>query len=290
MPGRRFDTLTFLSDFGLVDEFVGVVKAVVRDLAPHVTVIDLTHEVAPHDIRGGALTLARAVQYLPEGVVLAVVDPGVGSDRKAVAVEVAGGAGILVGPDNGLLGPAVAMVGGAERAVVLSNEAYHLPHTSATFHGRDVFAPVVAHLCNGVPLEELGETIDPGELVPGVVPIAREEGGGLACEALWVDRFGNVQLNVGPDDIVAWGGRVAIAWRDATGSEVVRTAVVAPSYDRIGGGVGLVVDSSGLLALCLPRRSAAAELGLAAGDAVALRPLDETLGPSGTTVQLTPRR
>jgi hypothetical protein len=122
----RFDTVSFLTDYGTVDEFVGVVKAVIRDLAPHVTVIDLTHGIAPFDVRGGALALARCIGYVPRGVVLAVVDPGVATARRAIAVEVAGGEGVLVGPDNGLLAPAVAMAGGAERAVELTNPEYQL--------------------------------------------------------------------------------------------------------------------------------------------------------------------
>jgi S-adenosylmethionine hydrolase len=119
--GRRYDTITFLSDYGLVDEFVGVVKSVIRSIAPDAVVIDLTHEIEPHDVRGGGLTLARSAQYLAPGVVLAVVDPGVGSDRRAVAIEVGDGQSVLLGPDNGLLASAVAMVGGADRAVALTN-------------------------------------------------------------------------------------------------------------------------------------------------------------------------
>src|SRR5215203_2888469 len=173
--GRRFDTVSFLTDYGLEDEFVGVVKSVLRDLAPHVTVIDLTHGVRPFDVRGGSLALARAIPYVAEGVVLPVVDPGVGTARRAVAVEVAGGAGVLVGPDNGLLAPAVAIVGGAERAVELTNPDHHLAAPGATFAGRDLFAPVAAHLCNGVDLTELGPLVDADLLMPGMVPLPREE-------------------------------------------------------------------------------------------------------------------
>jgi S-adenosylmethionine hydrolase len=267
----RRDTVSFLSDYGLRDEFAGLVKAVIRDLAPHVTVIDLTHEIPPHDIRAGSLALARCIQYVPEGVVLAVVDPGVGTERRAVAVEVAGGAGVLVGPDNGLLAPAVAMAGGAERAVVLTNTALHLPAPGSTFAGRDVFAPVAAHLCNGVAFEELGTLIDPGLLVPGVIPVAREEATGLVAEVLWVDHFGNAELNVGPDDVAGWGDAVRLVW-----GESVRTAHRADSFDEIGpGAIGLVLDSYGLLAVALMRQSAAAELGLAAGDMVTLSPADD---------------
>ena len=125
--GRRFDTISFLTDYGTEDEFVGVVKSIVRDIAPHVQVIDLTHAIAPYDVRAGSLALARSIPYVPAGVVLAVVDPGVGSDRRAIAVEVGDGMSVLVGPDNGLLAPAVAMAGGAERAVELTNPEYRFP-------------------------------------------------------------------------------------------------------------------------------------------------------------------
>jgi S-adenosylmethionine hydrolase len=269
--GRRYDTVTFLSDYGLEDEFVGVVKSVIRDIARHVAVIDLTHGIAPHDVRAGALTLARSVQYLASGVVVAVVDPGVGTDRRAVAVEVAAGEGVFVGPDNGLLAPAVALAGGAGRAVVLTNDEYQLAAPGATFAGRDVFAPAAAHLCNGVDLAELGDTVDPGLLLPGTVPLARSEGGGLAAEVLWVDRFGNAQLNLGTEDVAAWGDQIRVRVGDTT-----RVATVTQSYGELGAGaIGLVVDSYGLLALSLDRRSAADALGLGAGDAVRLEPLTD---------------
>src|SRR5437762_181931 len=184
---RRHDTVSFLSDYGLTDEFVGVVKSVIRSLAPHATVIDVTHDVPPHDVRAGSLALVRAVQYLAPGVVLAVVDPGVGTDRRAVAVEVAGGEGVFVGPDNGLMASAVAMTGGAGRTVELSNPEYQLPAPGPTFAGRDVFAPAAAHLCNGVDLEELGRAIDPSTLIPGLMPVSREEDGGIVADVLWVE-------------------------------------------------------------------------------------------------------
>jgi len=144
----RFSTVSFLTDYGTADEFVGVVKSVIRDIAPHVGVIDLTHEITPFDVRAGSLALARCIGYVPSGIVLAVVDPGVGTTRRAVAIEVAGGAGVVMGPDNGLLAPAVAMAGGAERAFELTNPEYQLESAGATFAGRDVFAPAAAHLCN----------------------------------------------------------------------------------------------------------------------------------------------
>jgi S-adenosylmethionine hydrolase len=283
----RYDTVSFLSDYGTVDEFVGIVKAVIRDLARHVTVVDLTHAVPAYDVRAGSLALARSVQYLPSGVVLAVVDPGVGTHRRGVAIEVAGGKGVLVGPDNGLLAPAVAMAGGAERAVVLENAAYHLAAPGATFAGRDIFGPVAAHLCNGVDLLDFGPAVDPALLVPGLVPISRRAGAGLAAEVLWVDRFGNAQLNVDPGEIETWGEQVRVRVGDTT-----RAATVVRAFGELRPGtVGLVIDSYGLLALCLDRRSAADELGLGPGDAVALEPFeDDEPAPAPTPLPFPGRR
>ena len=276
--GRRYDTVSMLTDYGLVDEFVGVVKAVIRDIAPHAHMIDLTHQVTPFDVRAGSLALARCVSYLPSGVVLAVVDPGVGTLRKAIAVEVADGEGVLVGPDNGLLAPAVAMAGGSGRAVTLTNEEYHLQSHGATFAGRDIFAPVAGHLCNGVDLAELGELVDADELLPGMVPLPRLETEGLVGEVLWVDHFGNCQLNIGPEDIADWATQIQVSFGDSQ-----RVATRQHTFADVGtGAVGLVVDSCGMLALVLDQRSAAAELGLGAGDQVTLARL-----PDGQPVGLT---
>ncbi|HEX3089493.1 MAG TPA: SAM-dependent chlorinase/fluorinase [Ilumatobacteraceae bacterium] len=269
--GRRYDTVSLLTDYGLVDEFVGVVKAVIHDIAPHARTIDLTHNISPFDVRAGSLTLARCVSYLPSGVILGVVDPGVGGTRKSIAIEVADGEGVFVGPDNGLLAPAVAMAGGAQRAVVLTNEEYHLPSHGATFAGRDIFAPVVGHLCNGVDLAELGDLIDAEALLPGMVPLSRIEPEGLVGEVLWVDHFGNCQLNIGPDEIDGWGTQVQVSF-----GESVRVATRQHTFGDVStGAVGLVVDSCGMLALVLDRRSAADELGLGAGDQVTLVQLTE---------------
>lgn len=266
--GRPYDTVSFLSDYGTGDEFVGVVHSVIRSIAPHSAVIDITHGVDPHDVRGGALALVRACQYMVPGVVLAVVDPGVGTERRAVAVEVGDGESVLVGPDNGLLAPAVAMVGGAGRCVSLTEAKYHLESPGATFAGRDILGPAAAHLCNGVDLMDLGEAIDPFTLLPGVVPLAQEDEqhGGFRAEILWVDRYGNAQLNVGPDDLATWDDKITVRWSDQT-----RTAKKATAFGQLGQGqLGLVLDSYGLYALCFDRRSAADELRLRPGDGVSL--------------------
>jgi S-adenosylmethionine hydrolase len=269
--GRRFDTISFLTDYGTEDEFVGVVKGIVRDLAPHVQVIDLTHAIAPYDVRGGSLALARSIPYVPSGIVLAVVDPGVGTARRAVAIEVAGGEGVFVGPDNGLLAPAVALAGGAERAVVLDRDSLHLQSPGATFAGRDIFAPVAAQLCNGLDLDEVGTPVDTVTLLPGVIPLPREEPDGLQCEVLWIDHFGNCQLNIGPDEISGWGDRVRLRVPDPAGGTTIRSAAVVGNFEQIGAGaIGLVIDSTGMLAVAVERGSAAAHVPLHVGAEVTL--------------------
>ena len=286
--GSRYDTITFLSDYGRTDEFVGIVHSVIRSIEPGAAVIDLTHDIDPYDVRGGGLALARSAGYLCPGVVLAVVDPGVGTDRRAVAVEVGDGMSVLVGPDNGLLAPAVAMCGGATAAVHLTNTDYHLEAPGPTFAGRDVFAPVAAHLCAGVPLAELGDLIDPIGLLPGMLPVSHvdPDTDELLAEVLWVDRYGNAQLNLDPDEIVDFGDRIRIRIADR-----VRTAVVRPTYADVGvGEIGLVVDSYGLLSVVVQQGSAADTYDLAPATAIALAGFgDEQDGvePTGVTTTVT---
>ncbi len=297
--GSRFDTISFLSDLGVVDEHVGVVKAIVRDLAPHVQVIDLTHHIAPHDVRAGSLALARAVTYLPAGVILAVVDVG---DRRPIAVEVAGGKGVLLGPDNGLLASAVAMVGGAERAVVLDRHEFHFASPGATLVVRDVFAPVAAHLCNGTDITELGTLVDAETILPGVVPLARDfhgvgsegrddaVGAGVHAEVLWIDHNGNCQLNIGLDDVAPWGTAEGTRLQ-ATAGEHTRSVLRVGSTGALGpGAIGLLLDGSGLLTLVLDRRSAADELSLAPADQVTLRPEPEGSNIAAVSVPINLRR
>ena len=151
--------ITFLSDYGYDDEFAGVCRAVIAGIAPEATVIDLTHGVPRHAIRQGATILANALPYASPGVHMAVVDPGVGSPRRALAVRVASEDRVLVGPDNGLLWPAVEHLGGAVEAVDVSLSEFRLEPISATFHGRDVFAPVAAHLALGASLPDAGVVV-----------------------------------------------------------------------------------------------------------------------------------
>lgn len=279
----RFDTISFLTDYGTTDEFVGVVHSVIRQLAPEVQVIDISHHVPAHDVRAGGLTLARSAQYLAPGVVLAVVDPGVGSSRRAIAVEVGGGASVLVGPDNGLLAPAVSMVGGATRAVELTNLDYQLPAPGPTFAGRDIFGPAAAHLCNGVDLLELGPELDVNGLMPGMIPITRVEDGAVVAEVLWTDGFGNLQLNVDPAEIDEFGPRVELRFDGK-----VRTGVRHDTYaDVATGEIGLVVDSYGLVSIATNRTSAADELRIGTGDEVTLAAIGDDAPRAGTITPVT---
>jgi S-adenosylmethionine hydrolase len=262
--------ISFLSDFGHADEFVGVVHGVVERIAPGTRVIDVGHDVPRGDVRAGALMLLRAIQYLPDGVVLAVVDPGVGTDRRPVAVET--GRGFFVGPDNGLLAPAVAMVGGAQRAVRLESPEFRLPFHGTSFDGRDVFAPAAAVLANGeAALDDLGPEVDPGSLMSLLLPLVEQGDGVVQGEVWWVDAFGNAQTNISPDDLAAIGvgpGDGVILTIGSTTHEL-RWLVAYGEADR--GSPLLHADAHGLMAVAVNGGSAAVTLKLHTGLSVGLR-------------------
>ncbi|MEX2210885.1 MAG: SAM-dependent chlorinase/fluorinase [Gaiellaceae bacterium] len=192
--------VTFLSDFGPTDDFVGVCHGVIKRIAPEAQVIDITHGIPAQQILQGALVLANTVAYMPEGVHLAVVDPGVGTARKALALRDASGR-VYVGPDNGLLIPAAEANGGVAEAFELTNPDYALPEVSMTFHGRDIFAPAAAHLALGVELVALGPPVPTGDLVRIEVPAPDIGRRSIDATVLYVDSFGNVQLNLTVGDL-----------------------------------------------------------------------------------------
>lgn len=267
--------ITFLSDYGYDDEFAGVCRAVIAGIAPGALVIDLTHGVAPHDVAAGAAVLANALPYAPAGVHLAVVDPGVGTDRRPVAVRAAAADRLLVGPDNGLLWPALERLGGAVEAVDVSRSPVRLEPVSATFHGRDVFAPVAAALARGDRLSELGERLDPDALVrlerraPAVEP-----GRGLAVSVGHLDRFGNAALGAGESEAIEAGLRPGRRLVVEVGGTAHAATYALTFADVAPDSLLLYVDSYGSLALAVNRGSAAALLGLAPGDEVVLRPVE----------------
>ncbi len=260
--------ISFLSDFGTADEFVGVVHGVIERIAPGTRVIDVTHGISRGDVRAGALALLRAVQYLPPGVVLAVVDPGVGTGRRAIAAST--GRGFFVGPDNGLLAPAVAMSGGAERLVALESEAFRLPGAGSTFDGRDLFAPAAAVLASGeAGLDDLGPEIDPASVVPLLLPLIESGGGVVSGEVWWIDAYGNAQTNVAPADLEAVGIRAGSTLLVRIGG-VEHEMIWATGY---GEGSDPVVhcDSHGLMAIALPRGRADESLHIREGLSVGFR-------------------
>jgi S-adenosyl-L-methionine hydrolase (adenosine-forming) len=254
--------MSFLTDYGLEDGFVAACHGVAARIAPAARIIDITHLVQPGDVRRGAAVLAQTVAYLPPAVHVAVVDPGVGTARRAIAVLA--GDSILVGPDNGLLSWAIATLGGKE-AVQLTNGELWLHPVSATFHGRDIFMPVAAHLTAGLELTEAGEQISLDDLVVLPAPTSRLHDGAAEGEVMSVDRFGNVQLSIPAAD----AGRLGIG----IGSPVIvrcgRRHFTVPYLDTFAAGApGEIVaftDSAGLISLAINAGDAAQQLGLPPG-------------------------
>ena len=262
--------VTFLSDYGLDDDFVGVCHGVIARIAPAVRVIDVTHGIARHDVREGAIVLRRALPFMPAGVHLAVVDPGVGSERRAVALRCADEGRVLVGPDNGLLALAAERFGGVVEAADIGTSALRLAPVSASFHGRDVFAPVAAHLATGtVKLAQAGAPLDPAQLVALDLPRAQTTGdGGLLAHALLADGYGNVMLDALQDDVqtsrLRAGEQVTVNGRPA---RYGRTFADVPA-----GALLLYEDGYGALSLAVNGGSALTTLGLHRDDAVQLTP------------------
>jgi S-adenosylmethionine hydrolase len=254
--------VTFLSDYGPGDEYAGIVTGVIARLCPEARVIDLGHGVPPQDVRTGARRLARALRYTPAGVHLAVVDPGVGGPRRGLALRTAREERLLVGPDNGLLVPAAERFGGVAEAVELGMSPWRLEPVSATFHGRDVFGPVAAHLARGEPLAAAGTPVDPATLVRLPEPEPRRDGERRIVHVVEVDGFGNVVTD--GERVGGLGARVRIGGHDVV---VGRTFGDVPP-----GALVLYADSSGSLALAVNGGSAAARLGVRAGDELALGP------------------
>jgi S-adenosylmethionine hydrolase len=253
--------VSFLSDFGYEDEFVGVVHGVIAKMSPETRVIDVNHSVHPGSVRSGALSLMRAIQYLPEGVALGVVDPGVGTDRLPIAVETDWG--YFVGPDNGLLSPAVALVGGARAAYTLVNPDFVIPSAGATFDGRDRFGPAAAVLASGeARIQDLGDAIDPASLKPMILPLPEVTDSTVSGHTWWIDRFGNVQTNIGPADLAEIGIGIGDTMTIKVGLNE-RVVQLVDTYGRVEeGALMAVVDSQGLVALSVRQGRASDELSI----------------------------
>lgn len=267
----------FLSDYGLEDELVGVCHGVIARRCPSARVIDITHAVPRHDVRAGALRLRHAVNFMPAAVHLAVVDPGVGASgeqaRRAVALRAAADGHLLVGPDNGLLLPAAEALGGIAEAVDIGRSRERLTPVSATFHGRDVFAPVAAALADGVPLRDLGEPLDPASLRRLKLPRAEALDGALRAHVIDVDRFGNIALDATAQQLEQVGLCAGRALRIETARIEGKTARRGRTFaDAPAGELVLYEDSREAVAIAVNRGSAAQTLGLGRDDELLLRP------------------
>jgi len=269
--GARPTSIVFLTDFGYEDEFTGVCRTVIDRIAPGVKVTDLTHGIEPGDISRGALALAAAIPYSAPAVWLAVVDPGVGTDRRAVALRA--GPHHLVGPDNGLLWLAAEAAGGVDLAFDISDSPARLEQTRRTFHGRDIFSPVAARLAIGEEPESLGVEIDAGDLVRLELPVARIEEGLIEATVLARDRYGNLALNVGSDLIEESFLRPGRKVRIDGGPRLGDAIVFAEAFGEVAEGEALLYpDSSGSLSLAINHGDAAAAFGLGFDDRLRLTP------------------
>ena len=264
----RFRYLSFLTDYGLEDGFVAACHGVAARIAPHVSVIDVTHLVPPGDIRRGAAVLAQTVPYLPPAVHVAVVDPGVGTARRGVAV--AAGDSVFVGPDNGLLSWAVTASGGAAHAVSLTNTELWLANVTATFHGRDIFMPVAAHLAGGAELAAAGPEIEVTDLVALPAPERLIRDSVAEGEVLTVDRFGNVQLTITAADAT----EIGLASGGSALLRCGRHQLVIPYRDMFGavapGELVAYADSAGHISIAVNGGDAAQRLGLPPGARVSI--------------------
>ena len=259
--------ICFLSDFGFADDFVGTCKGVMLSIAPEVAIVDLTHEVPGFEVEVGAEILQHATRYMADDTIyLAVIDPGVGTGRWALALRTENGA-FLVGPDNGLLFPAAEALGGIREAVLLTNGRYHVHPVSNTFHGRDVFAPAAAHLAVGVELSELGEAADPSSLVSLSLPGVEEEGAGegVTARIISVDRYGNARLSVLQEES---GLEYGAALRIDTGDGEMPVRYLETFGSAKAGELVLVPDSHWRLSLAINKGNAAQALGLRVGGKV----------------------
>jgi S-adenosylmethionine hydrolase len=248
--------ITFLSDFGLEDDFVGTCHGVIKVIAPGAEILDITHGIQRHGVLQGAIVLANTLPYVPKGVHLAVVDPGVGSRRRSLALR-SGDGRFFVGPDNGLLVPAAEKLGGIEAAHEITNEKYVLDHVSATFHGRDVFSPVAAHLVDGVAVDDLGPRIEPESLVRLEVPKADVTQRRIRASCLYVDRFGNMQLNLRRKDLEGLGAEPGTLVELEIASERYYAVAARTFADARGGEIILYEDAYGNIAIAISGGSAA---------------------------------
>jgi S-adenosylmethionine hydrolase len=261
--------ITFLTDFGLQDDFVGTCHGVIKRIAPDADIVDITHGIEPQQVLQGARVLASTLPYMPEGVHLAVVDPGVGTERKAVALR--GGDGRLyVGPDNGLLVLAAERLGGIAAAWELENPAYRLEPVSRTFHGRDIFAPAAGHLANGLEPSELGPALEPASLLRLDLPAPLIGDSFIRAHVVIVDRFGNVQLNLTQKDLARGGIEPGSQVEIEVGLQRFYASAASTFADVRVGDIVLYEDAYGNIAVAINAGNAAEMVSARPGDSVGI--------------------
>ena len=270
---KKRDFVTFLSDYGLEDEFVGVCHAVMLKIAPHARVVDVHHNILRQDIRHGAVVLLQAIRYMPDDAVhLAVVDPGVGSGRRAIAIETRRGE-TFVGPDNGLLLPAALESGGIKRIFDISDKRFMLTPVSRTFQGRDVFAPAAAHIAAGVDPAELGPELTREDLVELEIPEAWTHDDHLHAEVLQVDRFGNLQLNLAREHL----SKVSIETGDRLEVRIeghrLQVPLAETFADVASGEFVMIEDSYSYVSLAVNKGDAAGRLRARPGSTAIVGPV-----------------
>ena len=262
--------ITFLTDFGLEDDFVGVCHGVMRRIAPDVEIIDITHGIQPHEVLQGAIMLANTLPYFPAGVHLAVVDPGVGSARRSVVLR-SGDGRLYVGPDNGLLVPAAEKLGGIEDAHEITNLEYALEPISATFHGRDIFSPAAAHLAKGLEIAALGPALEVGSLARIEVPKPDVTDRRIRARCLYVDRFGNMQLNLTREHVQSLGIEPGTQVELELATERYFAIAARTFTDARGGEIILYEDAYENIAIAISGGSAAETLSVEPGADIRIR-------------------
>ena len=263
--------VTLSTDYGAESEFPGVCHGVIRRICPEAAIVDISHGIARHDVRHGALVLRNALPFMPVGVHVAVVDPQVGTERRAVAIRCRD-RNVLVGPDNGVLSLAAEVAGGAVEAVDVSRSPHRLEPVSATFHGRDVFAPVAAAIAGGASLAEAGDPLSVDELTVLELTRPARDGDAVIAHALLIDVYGNVTLDVRHDDLPSTGLALGHAHEIDVGGKTTTAMFTSTFADVPPAELLLYEDASRMLALAVNRGDAAAMLGLRVDDEVRLRP------------------
>jgi S-adenosylmethionine hydrolase len=256
--------ISFASDFGLEDGSVGICKGVISRIDPELQVIDLSHDIPPQNLKYASLLLMRSIQYIPEGVLLAVIDPGVGTNRKAIGIQTDWG--VMIGPDNGLLNLACATVGGAKKAFELSNENWVIPHKGDTFHGRDKFSPFAAGYASGqLKIEDFGEELELENLTQYFLPLTETENDNIKGEIIWIDHFGNSQTNISPEELanlnISIGDDILIKFNGQNFETTWCSNFQAPYK----GSFGLFTDSWGMLSIFIKQGNAATLIDLKEG-------------------------